>query len=187
MSTSGKWASKSCLIAVFLLVAAMVQAQENAAFSKISLGFVMGFPTGKTAKVYVNGYGASVKAEYNIASAINLTGSAGYLVFRYRDDVKKRLDYNGEETRANGVLPIKLGAKYYFAGIYYAAIEVGTANTLGDRISSSFSYSPTLGVYLPFSKSHGADLGLRYEGWKGSGGQVSFFGLRLAFAIGKNR
>lgn len=187
MNSLLKWTSRSFLTAVLLLTAAMLQAQNNAAFSKISLGFVMGFPTGKTAKVYVNGYGGSFKAEYNILRSLNLTGSVGYQAFRYRDDVKKRLEYNQEETQPDGVVPIKLGAKYYFGEIYYAALELGAANTLDNGITSSFSYGPTLGVFLPFSKSYGADLGLRYEGWKGNGAQVSFFGLRAAFAIGKNK
>ena len=183
MSAYAGWTFQPFLICFLLLMTVKVKAQDQTAVPKISVGFVMGFPTGKTAKTYVNGYGASTKVEFKVSEHLNLTGSAGYMNYRYRDEVKKRLDYLGEPTSMNGVVPIKVGAKYYFEGIYYAALELGAANTLGDRLNTSFAYGPTLGASIPISKHYSADLGLRYEGWKCSGGQVSFFGLRLALAI----
>lgn len=183
MSAYARWTFESFVISLLLLLTVAVKAQDQTAAPKISVGFVMGFPTGKTAKTYVNGYGASTKVEFKVTKHLNLTGSAGYMTFRYRDEVKKRLDYLGEPTSMNGVVPIKVGAKYYLEGIYYAALELGSANTLGDRLNTSFAYGPTLGASIPISKHYSADLGLRYEGWKSSEGQVSFFGLRLALAI----
>ena len=158
-------------------------AQLPAAIAKTSAGFLIGIPVGKSTDRYINGYGLSVKSERNIAKALNVIGSVGYMTFRYRDDIKKRLENLGEDVRVDGVVPITIGGRYYFGGIYYAALEAGTAVTIGDNITSSFSYAPSVGVYLPFNSRYGADIGLKYERWRRSSGEVTFVGIRFAFAL----
>ncbi|TDO20254.1 hypothetical protein [Pedobacter duraquae] len=158
-------------------------AQLPTAIAKTSIGFLMGIPVGKSTNRYINGYGISVKSERNVAKSLNVIGSVGYMTFRYRDDIKKRLENLGEDVHVDGVVPITIGGRYYFGGIYYAALEAGTAVTIGDQITSSFSYAPGIGVYLPFSSRYGADIGLKYERWRRSSGEVSFVGIRFAFAL----
>ena len=158
-------------------------AQLPTAIAKTSLGFLTGIPVGKSTDRYINGYGLSLKSERNLAKSLNIIGSVGYMTFRYRDDIKKRLENLGEDVHVDGVVPITIGGRYYFAGIYYAALEAGTAITIGDQITTSFSYAPGIGVYLPFSTRYGADIGLKYERWRRSSGEVSFVGIRFAFAL----
>jgi len=171
------------LLMSLMLICTDLFAQGNFATSKISIGFAMGFPTGIAAKTYIHGYGSSIQGEYNVSTALNLTGSAGYINFRYREDVIRQLDYIGEETSVSGVVPIKIGAKYYFEGIYYASAEMGIVNSLGKLHDRSLSYGSTLGVHLPFFENYGADLGLRYEVWNGKTERMPFFGMRAALAI----
>ncbi len=158
-------------------------AQFPAAINKTSAGFLIGVPVGKSTDRYINGYGFSVKWERNIAKSFNFIGSAGYMTFQYRDDIKKRLENLGEDVHVDGVVPITVGGRYYFGGIYYAALEAGTAVTIGDNITTSFSYAPSVGVYLPFNSRYGADIGVKYERWRRSTGEVTFVGLRFAFAL----
>lgn len=175
--------TKSVVTVVTMFCFNVANAQRPTAIAKTSIGFLMGIPVGKSTNRYINGYGLSIKSERNVAKSLNIIGSVGYMTFRYRDDIKKRLENLGEDVHVDGVVPITIGGRYYFGGIYYAALEAGTAVTIGDQITYSFSYAPGIGVYLPFSSRYGADLGLKYERWRRSSGEVSFVGIRFAFAL----
>ena len=178
-----KFLFKIIVLLLMIVCGEAAYAQLPAAIAKTSAGFLIGVPVGKSTDRYVNGYGFSIKSERNIAKALNVIGSAGYMTFGYRDDIKKRLENLGEDVHVDGVVPITIGGRYYFGGIYYAALEAGTAVTIGDNITTSFSYAPSIGVYLPFTTRYGADIGLKYERWRRSSGEVTFVGIRFAFAL----
>ncbi|RZJ81531.1 MAG: hypothetical protein EOO20_25105, partial [Chryseobacterium sp.] len=87
----------SCAISILTMIfSSGAYAQFPAAINKTSAGFLIGVPVGKSTERYINGYGFSVKWERNLAKSFNFIGSAGYMTFQYRDDIKKRLENLGE-------------------------------------------------------------------------------------------
>lgn len=157
-------------------------AQQKGAKSKISVGPALAFPRGGTAQNYKRGYGGSIVGEYHVVKNFNAVGSIGYLGFQYRNDVKARRENFGEETKINGVIPIKVGGKYYFGGIYYFDAEAGIAFNTGSNNANSFTYAPAAGVNIFFSAKYSMDVSLRYESWLKDEENLSFFGARLALA-----
>ncbi len=143
----------------------------------------MAFPTGTTAKTFMRGYGGSALYEYRLLENLNIVGSVGYMMLRYRTDVKAKLENFGEDTHVNGVIPAKAGARYYFGGIYYLDLQAGAAFAVGDDSYAAFTYAPGLGAVIPISKYSGADVGLRYEGWARAEKTIAFFGLRAAITF----
>ena len=160
-------------------------AQTEGAVNKISVGPDFALPIGNLADVNNLGFGGSVQGELNVAKSLNLTGSAGYLSFSYKKDYKDAYKaVFGTELKNDGIVPVKVGAKYYFGGNFYGAGEVGAAFATGEGSGTAFAYSPTLGASFSVADKSSIDLGIRYEGWARNGSSVSFIGIRAAFAFG---
>jgi len=157
--------------------------QQMGAKTKISVGGALAFPTGISAKTYRRGYGGSLVGEYNLKGNLNAVGYLGYMHFQYRKDVRARLENYGEDTHINGVIPVKVGFRYYFGGIYYAEALGGSAFTLGENPYQAFTYSPALGACIPINDRFSADLGLRYESWVRNRESTSFYGARIGLAM----
>lgn len=174
---------KAALLVMLVTLRLGVSGQQMGAKTKISLGGALAFPTGNSAKTYRRGYGGSLVGEYNLKGNLNAVGYLGYLHFQYRKDVRARLENYGEDTHISGVIPFKVGLRYYFGGIYYAEILGGSAFTLGEQPYQAFTYSPALGACIPISDRFSADLGLRYESWVRNGESTSFYGSRIAVSM----
>lgn len=160
-------------------------AQTEGAVNKISVGPEFALPIGNFGDVYNLGFGGSVQGELNVAKSLNLTGSAGYLSFSYKKEYKDFYKaVAGTELKNDGIIPVKVGAKYYFGGNFYGAGELGAAFATGEGSSTAFAYAPTLGASFSVSDKSSIDLGIRYEGWARNGSTLSFIGIRAAFAFG---
>lgn len=159
----------------------VASAQTEGAVQKLSLGAEFGLPIEKNSNTLI--VGGSLQYEHPIAKSLNLTGSAGYLSLMATGDSKDFLKAIGAKT-SYGVVPLKVGAKYYFGGNFYGAGELGAAIGTETGGSTFFAIAPTVGASFSVADKSSLDFGLRYENWSGNGGSTGFIGLRAAFAFG---
>ena len=169
---------------VFLLTAiaglfafSSVKAQKDVAMTgpKLGIGAEFAFPMGDFGDFYKLGYGGSLLYQHPVASNLNLTGSAGYLSFKAKDQ------FGGGTS---GSIPVKAVARYFVAENFYIGGELGAAFSTESGGKTAFAYSPGIGVEFPVSDGGAIELGGRYEGWSYKGGTNSFIGLRLAYNFG---
>jgi len=157
--------------------------------SKIGIGAEFAFPTGSFGDVYDFGYGGSLQFQTPIAAKLNFTATAGYLNFQGKDIA----DVNGTTVKFAdaGVVPVKIGARYFIAENFYAGGELGAAFGTSDNAKTAFVYTPNIGVEFPVADKGSIDLGARYEAMsygdndnRGYNGTNKFIGLRLAYNFG---
>jgi hypothetical protein len=145
--------------------------------SKLGIGAEFGFPMGTFGDVFNLGYGGALMYQHPVATNLNITGSAGYTVFKAKDE------FGGGTS---GSIPVKAGARYLFGENFFVGAELGAAFSTesGAGNSTAFVYAPGVGVDFPVSDKGSIELGARYEGWSYSGGTNGFIGLRLAYNFG---
>jgi len=150
---------------------------QDAAMSgpKLGIGAEFAFPMGDFGDVFNLGYGGSLQYQHPVAANLKLTGSAGYLNFKAKDE------FGGGTA---GSIPVKVGARYFVAENFYLGGELGAAFSTEDNGKTGFAYSPGIGVEFPVADKSAIELGARYEGWSYDGGTNSFIGLRLAWNFG---
>jgi len=152
-----------------------VKAQDAAMSGpKLGIGAEFAFPIGNFGDVFKLGYGGSLQYQHPIAAKAKLTGSAGYLNFKAKDQ------FGGGTT---GFVPVKVGARYFLAENIFVNGELGAAISTESGGSTAFAYSPGVGVEFPVADKSAIELGARYEGWSNNG-TTSFIGLRLAWNFG---
>lgn len=158
------------LISVFGITA---KAQTAGAVQKLSIGAEVGFPTDEGTKNLMLA-GGSVYYEHPIGKSFNLTGSLGYLsLFSTEKGASGSLGYTS----------IKVGGKFYFAGNFYGAGEVGTTIQREGGVAM-FTFAPVLGTSFSVSDKSSLDFGLRWENWSKDGNSSGIIALRAAFAFG---
>jgi hypothetical protein len=158
-------------------------AQSNNGNNKLSIGAELAIPTGNLSLIQSLGYGGSIQGEFVVAKSLALTGSAGYLTFAYKKEIKAGLKEAGIELDNQAGIPVKAGAKYYFGKLFYGAAELGASFSTSKDAGTAFVYAPTVGINLPISDKNNLDLGVRYESWSYEGAS-SFIGIRAAYAFG---
>jgi opacity protein-like surface antigen len=145
--------------------------------SKFSVGAEFGLPVGDFSSISEVGFGGSLAYQHAVADKLYLTGNAGYLSFTGKDlgfGIKLNTQW----------IPVKAGAKYFFANNFYGAAELGAVFSAGEGQSgNAFAYAPSLGMEFPVADKTSIDVGVRYEGWANNG-TLSFFGLRAALNFG---
>ncbi|MBC8987608.1 outer membrane beta-barrel protein [Pedobacter sp. N36a] len=155
------------------------QAQKDPAMNgpKLGIGAEFAFPMGNFGDLYKMGYGGSLLYQHPVAPNLNLTANAGYLSFKAKDI------FGGGTS---GVIPVKVGARYFVAENFYLNGEIGAAFSTEDGGGTKFAYSPGAGLEFPVADKASIDLGVRYEGWSKGDGLVtpSFIGVRAAFNFG---
>lgn len=157
---------------LFLSISLSVLAQDKAtAIRRISMGLELGIIPNYNNTILA---GASLQYESPLSKSVSLSFLAGYL--NYFDALKAGvLDF--------GIIPLKVGGKYYFHSNLYATGEIGVAFSLISNGGSAFMYSPGLGISDSINAKSNFDLGLRYERLA-SAGSPSYFALRAAYAFG---
>lgn len=151
-------------------------AQTEGAVQKITIGAEIGLPTEKgSSDLGLLVAGGSLQYEHPVAKDLNLTGSAGYLS---SFSTKKDVEVSG------GLIPVKVGAKYYFGGNFYGAAELGAGFGTNENAGTAFIYAPTLGASFSVSPKNNLDFGVRYEGYSQKGVSSGIVGLRVAFGFG---
>jgi len=78
-----------------------------------------------------------------------------------------------------GIIPVKLGLKYFPAKNVYVAGEVGAGIGTKENQETSFVYSPSVGLAF----GNGLDLSLKYEDYTKYKGYASQLALRLAYGF----
>ncbi|MEJ7558749.1 MAG: hypothetical protein WKF66_10610 [Pedobacter sp.] len=149
--------------------------------SKLGIGAEFAFPTGDFGDGYDFGYGGSLQFQTPIANKLNFIATGGYLNFQGKEIAN--VDNNVIKVADYGVVPLKVGARYFIAENFYAGGELGAA--IGTRSGSDtrFIYTPHIGVEFPVADKSTIDLGARYEAWSNNG-TYRFVGLRLAYNFG---
>ncbi|MCO4292998.1 hypothetical protein NF867_09000 [Solitalea sp. MAHUQ-68] len=155
------------------------KAQAPAGKKLLNIAFESGFPIGNSADFHKVVLGGSLQAEFPVKSNLSVTATAGYSSFS-----------NGKETPLGGTyssvgfIPVKVGGKYYFGSNFYGIGEVGAAFYTGDGSSTAFVFAPGIGYSFPVADNKFIDVSARFEDHLVSGGDLSFFGLRFAYAFG---
>lgn len=165
------------LAAIFNLNAADAQTGDAAlSKSKLGLGVDFAFPMGKFGDLLDYGVGGTLLYQHPVTKNLSITGNVGYLKFTGKE-VLKGIRYK------EGFVPIKAGARYFFAENFYGTAEAGiTISTAdGNGTGTSFVYVPGLGLEFPVSDNGSVDLGVRYESWYRSNGTRSFIGIRVGY------
>lgn len=171
------------LIATTILSLSFSTRGQNA---KLGVGAEIGFPSGNFSNVSSVGTGASVKAEFSIASEFIFTVNAGIINFFGR---KNQLLNIRDLTYA----PLKAGLKYQLSRTFYAEGQLGAAMPLNDGQKTLFAWSPGIGNLFELPGSNRLDLGIRYEGWTGKNESLTFLkrsstkgfiGIRFAYVFG---
>jgi len=144
---------------------------------KLSIGAEFAFPMGTFGDFNNLGYGGSLQYQHPVAPSLLVTGSAGYTVFKAKDE------FGGATS---GAIPVKAGARYYFGENFFAGAELGAAFSTesGEGNSTAFVYAPGIGIDYPVSDKGSIELGARYEGWSANSNTNGFIGLRLAYNFG---
>lgn len=141
---------------------------------KLGIGAEFAFPIGQFGDVSKFGVGGSLLYQHPVAPNLNLTANAGYI------SVKNK-DIAGGNTA--GLIPVKVGARYFLAENFYVNGELGAAFSTVTGGGTAFAYSPGVGIEFPVANKSSIDVGARYEGWSNNG-TLSFIGLRAAFNFG---
>jgi hypothetical protein len=170
---------KMILTAAIAVIAFSANAQDKASDKplKFSVGVEAGLPLGDLKEGSSFGIGGSAMAEYAAAENLGLTLGAGYLTF-----LGKTVE--GEKGPSLNLIPVLVGAKYYFSPKFYGHAQLGMTfasvkiEGLGSANTSAFTYAPTIGV-LP---TENIDISLKYQAYS-KGGTTSFIGLRAAYTF----
>lgn len=160
---------KVLLTTIAVLTAGFIFAQSEKGKPSFNAGIELGLPVGDFGDVYSIGIGASVQAELPVAESLLATGSVGYSSFSPKSDFKDFID-------AAGFIPVKVGAKYFFANNFYGAAQVGASIGTADGSETTFAWTPGIGMI--FNK---IDAGIRYESWTKDGASLDQIGLRVAY------
>lgn len=171
---------------VFLVSLSLVFKVQS---QQVSLGFSpeINLPTGNASSISGIGFGASLKAEYEITDKHAITASGGYNIF-----IGKR--YFGSRVPNIESIPVKLGFKYYPSADFYVEAQAGAAIHQAGFSKTSFIWSPGFGTrFKTGSANNKIDFGLRYEAWANSGYSSNanlktttfgFIGLKLGYVFG---
>ncbi len=147
-------------------------AQQN---GRASVGLDAGMPIGTSANAYNLAIGGSLKIETPTMGANFFTLSIGYTSLPGKQITNTLGTFNPPPVN---YLPLKLGLKYNLTGGLFAEGQLGGAVEIRGRRGVRFIYAP--GLTYNFEK---IDIGVRYEGWAGSGGPIQQVALRLAYRL----
>ncbi|WP_443938356.1 hypothetical protein [Pedobacter sp. MW01-1-1] len=170
----------SLILCVFLL-----SVKSSAQNSNIGLGAELAFPSGNYANVSSIGTGASVKADFGIATNFALTANIGFMNFFGKTNFYLK-------TQDLTYIPLKAGLKYFFSEGFYVEGQLGASLPVKDNQKTLFVWSPGFGTFLRLPGKNKLDLGIRYEGWSGTYGNIpqlnstttnGFAALRFAYVF----
>ncbi len=147
-------------------LAGSLMAQEN----RLSAGLEVAFPMGDWSDFVGIGVGGSLGFELPVGDNLGLMAQAGYI--RFMGKTYEPIPGFEVETDGSGVVPIQVGAKYYFsenqAGAYLGVLTglhmvaqtvAGADGSEETETDSNFGVAPLLG----FIVGENIDIGLRYQ------------------------
>lgn len=173
MKKSTKWIA-SAFAAVALLFASNVKAQTSNPGDtwRLGVGVEAGLPTGDLNSFSNFELGGTARLQYDTKSNISYMLTSGY----YNVFAKS---FNGVTPSAQGIVPVKLGMKYFATSNIYFSGEVGAGFETSYADNTKLILSPGIG----YANVKGLDVGLRYENFSGQGDNYGLVGLRIAYGF----
>jgi hypothetical protein len=157
-------ASAVAAVALFFTTTVNAQSGDSKA-TRLGVGLNLGVPTTEGASFVVGG---DLRLQKDFSSNISGLLSAGYNHWTLKDD-----------AGSFGMIPVKAGAKVFFAENAYFSGELGAGFSTEDGGGTSFLWAPGVG----YGFDNGLDLGLRYEGAHKVGGSLGQVALRIAYGF----
>lgn len=170
---------------IFIGFTALAQKGNNQA----GVGLEVGFPMGDFGKGSNIGFGGTAKGMYGIGSAGQVELTLGYIGFGAKG--------NDSDIKAStGLIPIMFGYRHHLESGIYLEPQLGLMS-ISSKVSSinvggmEFGGASASSTHFSFAAGGGYlyenfDFGLRYQLVSGSGGSLSFFGLRIGYNFDLN-
>lgn len=186
MKNSNKWIA-SAVTAVAIFFAVNVNAQTISPKKiRFGVGAEGGIVTGDAHNFSNLELGGTARVQYGLSPKVALTLTSGYYNF-----FGKTVPGLNEKYQSLGMVPIKLGAKYfvsqniYLAGEAGVGIETKTFAYQGepDNLSSQTHTKLLLSPGIGYASKHW-DVGVRYENYSGQSTNYGLVALRLAYGFG---
>jgi len=158
---------------------------------RLSVGPEFGLPIGNFSSSYSWIFGGSIQADIPIVNNLYAVVNLGY------DDAFVKTHPEADFPSRNlQLIPAKGGLKYFvFSDLIYVQATAGVT-FLGNHSdaeaskTSSFTYSPQVGVLIKLAPKSYIDAGFYYQQYtsnfwnSGSAGTLNSLGLRLAYSFG---
>lgn len=154
----------AAVVALFFTTNANAQSADSKAL-RLGIGLNAGIPTSEGASFVIGG---DLRLQKDFSSNISGLLSAGYNHWTLKND-----------AGSFGMIPVKAGAKIFFAESAYFSGELGAGFSTESGGKTSFLWAPGIG----YGFDNGLDLGLRYEGAEVSGGSLGQVALRVAYGF----
>lgn len=162
--------------AICALCSSAVMAQKKDKDSKFvfSAGPELGFATGDFNVTHSVGIGGTIQGELNVAEKTNVTLTTGYLSYAGRSIS------TGIKFKAQGIIPLKAGVKYFLSEGFYGAAQLG-AGFWNNSVGTAFAYTPMLGYEFNTKSGKAVDASVKYDGYSINSSSVGSVGVRLAY------
>lgn len=170
----------SAVVAVAILFGTSAHAQTTPATSpnpnpwRLGIGIEGGIPTGDAHPASGFELGGSARLQYDLTSSVSLMLTSGYTNFFIKDQYR----LPGESSNL-GIVPAKLGIKWFFTPGIYVAGEAGAGFETVTDGNTKLILSPALG----WANKHW-DVGVNYTSYSGQNDNYGSVGLRLAYGFG---
>jgi len=170
----------SAAVAVAILFGTNAHAQTTPATSanpnpwRLGFGIEGGIPTGDAHPSSGFELGGSVRLQYDVTSAVALTLTSGYTNYFIKSDYRLPGD-----PSSLGIVPAKLGVKWFFVPGIYVAGEAGAGIETNGPKDTKLLLSPALG----WANEHW-DVGVNYTNYSGQSDNFGSVGLRVAYGFG---
>lgn len=175
----------AALVAAAIFIGSSAKAQTTPATSpnpspwRLGFGIEGGIPTGDAHPSSGFELGGSARLQYDVTSTFAVTLTSGYTNFFIKDAYREV-----GEPSSLGIVPVKLGVKWFFVpGIYVGAEGGAGFETNGIEKNTKLILSPALG----WANQHW-DVGVNYTSYTGKVDGINdnfgSVGLRVAYGFG---
>ncbi|CAN5642732.1 hypothetical protein BH11BAC5_BH11BAC5_02610 [soil metagenome] len=159
---------------VALGTTSLAMAQTDSKF-KFSFGPELSLATGAFSDTHSFGIGGSVQAEVLLQE--HLYGTATFGIIAYNG---KSIPYTSQKATGQIIMPLRVGAKYFFGGGFYGAAQIGVGILNNYYTGTAFSYSPQLGYEFKTKTDKAIDASFKYDGYS-KNGTLGAVGVRIAY------
>lgn len=166
----------SALAFILISIAANAQSERNLTFS---IGPELSLPTGSFSQTHSIGTGGTAQLEILLQDKLKGTATVGLLAY-----LGKSIPGQNANNPGVTIIPVRVGAKYYFVGAVYIGAQIGLAfrGNNDDYKGTAFAYSPLmLGYEFKTNSDKAIDATIKYDASSGHGGTIGAIGLRLAY------
>jgi len=178
MKTLSKLAAIAAFIGTALLGTQAMAQTAPADPWHLGIGIEGGIPTGDISSYSHFELGGNARLQYDLSPVFSLMLTSGYDNIFSRQTVTINGTLFSDERVNLGIIPVKAGAKVFFAKNLYADGEAGAGfETTGPK-QTKLILSPGIG----WSDTHW-DVGLRYENYSGESNNFGAVMLRLAYGF----